>query len=362
MRWPLLGSEVDPDAPAARRIDVHTHLFPQSAVRALRADGVWFGTTVSLGADGSPVAVTGRRRMAFGSPRHLEPPEVRIARMRAMRVDTQVVSLLPPLFRYEIEPAPAIAAARAVNDELAGMQAGWPERYIGLATLPLQDVRAAVAELERAMTTLGLRGIAIGTHVDGRDWDDPELFPVLEAAATTGALIFCHPLNPRGPDLLKRYYAGNLLGNPWETTMAVAAFVFGGVLDRLPGLELVFAHGGGYAAAGAGRMDHGARVRPESRTAGHPPSDYLRRLYFDSLTHSPTALGALVETVGAGQVLLGSDYPADMGDEDPVGSIQACDRLSDDEKVAIGGGNLARMLGLPAPAAPGGAAAVGGGR
>jgi aminocarboxymuconate-semialdehyde decarboxylase len=357
----LLRSEADTAAPEARTIDVHTHLFPQSAVRALRADGDWFGSTVSLGADGSPVAVTGRRRMAFGSPRHLEAPARRVERMRAMRVDTQVVSLLPPLFRYEIAPGPAIAAARAVNDELAEMQDGWPERYIGLATLPLQDVRAAVVELERSMTTLGLRGIAIGSHVDGRDWDDAELFPVLEAAAEAGALVFCHPLNPRGPDLLKRYYAGNLLGNPWETTMAVAAFIFGGVLDRLPELKLCFAHGGGYACAGVGRMDHGARVRPETGTATQLPSGYLRRLYFDSLTHGATALGALVEVVGAGHVLLGSDYPADMGDDDPVGSIDACDRLTGDVKAAIAGGNLARLLGL-SPAASGGGTVAGGRR
>ena len=236
--------------------------------------------------------------------------------------------------------------ARMVNDETAAIVAEHPDRFAGLAFLPLQDADASVRELERGMRELGLIGAAVSTHVDGEDWDSERLFPVLQAANDLGALVFVHPASVRARGILPNYHLVNMIGNPLETTIAIGSIVFGGVLDRLDSLRLVFAHGGGYAAFAAGRFDHGATVRPESKGTLLPPADYLRRLYFDDLTHSALALRYLVDLVGIDQVVLGSDFPADMGYVDPVGWLETAPLLDAAEKAQILGGNLERLLGL----------------
>jgi aminocarboxymuconate-semialdehyde decarboxylase len=330
-------------------IDVHTHLIPQAAYRASRTGDSWHGTRFERGPNGVPVLLTGDERFPMGSADYWEGPEARLRDMDAARVDVQVLSLTPPLYRYRIPADHGIAAAREANDEIAEIVRGWPHRFVGLATLPLQDPRAALAELDRAMGSLGLAGVAVGTHVNGRDWDDPALSGVLEAAERAGALIFIHPAAGRTRDWLKAYYFGNLIGHAGETAHTVGALIFGGVLDRLPGLKIALAHGGGYATFAIGRFDHGYRVRPEAREhIQRPPSDYLRRLYFDSLVHSDAVLRYLVDVVGKTQVVLGSDYPADMGRRDPVAVVEQSASLTDEEKRLILGGNLAPLVGLPA--------------
>jgi aminocarboxymuconate-semialdehyde decarboxylase len=327
-------------------VDVHAHLFPRSAVLAANDNIPWYGAPTSVRPDGSVAVTTGSATVTVTSPLHLEPLERRIERMDALGIDVQVVSLLPPFFRYDIETAAAVGAARAVNDELAEMVASQPARFRGLATLPLQDSESAVAELERAIDDLGLSGVAIGTHVSGHDLNAPEFAPVFEAAAGLGAFVFVHSVAPRVGPALEPFYLGNLIGNPLEVTIAAASLIFGGVLDRHPKLIVCLAHAGGYAALAAGRLDRGHAVRPECATPLAAPSSYLQRLYVDCLTHDPAALRFLLDSFGPAHVVLGSDYPGDMGLDDPVGFVSTAIGLTDDERSAVLGGTAERLLGL----------------
>lgn len=324
-------------------IDVHAHLFPQSAVDAARTDDEWFGLRMSRNKKGSPVAELYGREFAFGSPAHLEPPARRVERMDAIGMDRQLVSVLPPLYQYGRDREQRALALRSVNDEIADMMQRFPRRFGGLAALPLPDIDASVEELERTRA-LGFEGIAIGTHVNGENWDSADLFPVLEAAHAHGSLVFIHPIFPRCGDAVRRHYLGNLIGNPFETTVALASLVLGGVLDRLPNLKLVLAHGGGYAGFGIGRIDHGREVRDEIDLPARVPSDYLRSTFVDTLTHSEAALRFLIDEYGPGQVVLGTDYPSDMGDSDPVGRLRSYKWLSDDDLAKVLGMNVLRLL------------------
>lgn len=324
--------------------DIHAHFLPAAALHAAEASRPWHGTLIETGPSGTPVFVTAGRRTAI-SQGFRQDPSRRLEAMDAAGVDLQAVSIAPALYRYYIDAGPARAAAREANDELRDWAAQWPDRYTGLATLPLQDVDASVAELERAVRDLGLAGVALGTHVHGENWDSPRLLPVLHAAESLGAVVFFHPMEPRVGAALGRYHLRNLIGNPYETTVAIAALIYGGVLDRVPALKAVFAHGGGFACANAGRFDHGYRVRPEAGvSAERLPSDYLKGLFYDCLTHSGQALRDLLDTVGTGQVVLGTDYPADMGLASPVAWIDGCEGLSPGDRHAVLRGNAARLL------------------
>lgn len=337
-----------PDTVARFAIDVHAHLFPQSAVHAERSGAEWFGSRFeAVDERDPPVVVTGNRRIALGNAAHRDPPEDRLRAMRARGVSMQVVSLLPPLFRYELPAQLGIAAARRVNDEIVEMTRSYPESFLGLATLPLQDVKAALGELERAMS-LGMAGISIGTHVAGVDLDDHQFRPLFQMASEHRAFVLCHPADPRHPGSLGEYYLSNVVGNPLETTLAFSRLVLGGVLDEAPDMRICFSHGGGYIPAASGRLDHAFKVRPETSGSRRPPSEYLRSVYFDCLTHDPVSLQELVRRVGADRVLLGSDYPADMGYDDPTASIRGAGLPAEDQE-AILWGNAARLFDLSPP-------------
>lgn len=327
-------------------VDVHAHLFPQSAVASERAGREWFGSTFDqVGNDVPPRVWTNGRCIDFGSAVHRETPLARLSRMDALGISRQVISLLPPLFRYELSTEVAVAAARSVNDEIAAMVREHPDRFSGLATLPLQDVDASLKEFQRSLA-LGLSGFAIGTHVAGVDLDDPRLRPIFLAASRARAFVLCHPVNPRAGACLGGHYLSNIVGNPLETTLAFTRLVLGGVLDEAPDMNLCLVHGGGYVATACGRLDHAYRVRPESRGSRRTPSHYLQSLYVDTLTHDTRTLRDLVDRFGMERVLLGSDYPADMGSQDPVGFLNSAD-LSADERQAIASGNAMRLLSLP---------------
>jgi aminocarboxymuconate-semialdehyde decarboxylase len=236
-----------------------------------------------------------------------------------------------------------------VNDEIASMMRHWPERFSGLATVPMQDVKAAVTELERAVSVLGLKGAMVDTQVNGLAWDEPSFAPLFKAAEELGAAIFFHPSSARvsrwqGP---RRYHLSNTIGNTVEDTVVFAALIFGGVLDRHPNLKAVMAHGGGNTCFGIGRMDRGWQVRPEARIyIQQPPSRYLRRLYYDCITWSEAALRFLIDTVGADRVVLGSDWPWDMGVESPGQWLNSMDSITLEEKELIFHRNVERLLGI----------------
>jgi aminocarboxymuconate-semialdehyde decarboxylase len=339
-------------------IDVHAHVFPRQAIKVSGTGTPWHGSLVEQDDSGAPITLTGSKRQVYGSALHYQPPEARIEQMDALGVDIQVLSVLPPLYRYELPTDVAVPAARDINDDIADLCQRWPSRFLGLATLPLQDTGAALAEIDRALDDLGLVGVEIGTYVGDRNLDDPELFPVFEALAARRAFVFCHPSHPRGGSTMKRYFLSNLIGNPWETAIAMASLMFGGPLDRLADLTVCFAHGGGFGAFDIGRLRHGWEVRQEPREHGTAsPNELIKRVYVDSLVHNPRAVKYLLDTVGPSNVLLGSDFPADMGPADPVGELVRSELLTDDEKQAVLRGNAERLLTslgrqVPAPTSP----------
>ena len=333
-----------PDRNAPRTIDIHTHVIPRRLAESAERGEARHGITFGRDTNGRITGSVGASTYAIAWPNPLETPEERVRAMDEMRVDVHVLSLSPLMHWYELDANAAIPMAREANDDVAEMVSTHPDRFAGLAYLPLQDPAAAIAELERCIGDYGFVGVMVGSHVNGLDWDADELFPVLSAARDLGALVFVHPSHGRANSFLTRYHLRNLIGNPFETTVAVASLIFGGVLDRLPDLDICFAHGGGYAALGVDRLDQGRQVRAEAQATSSLPSDYLRRLYYDTLVFSHRSLGNLIEVVGADRVLLGSDYPADMGEPRPVDFIESHHDLTDEERRLILGGNMERLL------------------
>lgn len=275
----------------------------------------------------------------------------RLADMDRMGVDLQVVSPAPFQYYYFAEPAVGAALARQVNDGMAELVAGHPDRFAALGTVPLQDAELAVHELRHAMSHLGLRGLEIGTNVNGLNLTDPRLGleRFFAAANELEAVLFLHPVGYTEASRLTNHYFNNVIGNPLETTVAASHLIFDGVVARYPRIKFLLAHGGGYLAHYWARMDHAWRARPDCRGAlEEPPSAALQRMYFDTVVFDPALLGRLIERYGAGHVLLGSDYPYDMGDDDPAGLVAAVAGLSPQARAQVLGGNAARLFGLTA--------------
>ncbi|WP_300613093.1 amidohydrolase family protein [Trebonia sp.] len=246
----------------------------------------------------------------------------RLADLDAMGVDIQLVGPMP-MHRYWAEPALAERLTTVINNAVAAHCADGAGRLYGLGTLPLQHPAIAVRELERAVTELGLKGVSVSTSVDGRELADKAFDPVWEAAAGLGAVVFIHPWGCSLGARLAANFLGNTFGQPAETALALSHLIFGGTLDRHPGLKLLAAHGGGFLPTYIGRSDHAWANRPDARGCAQTPSSYLRRIWYDALVYTPRALRHLIDAAGADKVVLGTDYPFDMGVTDPVERVRA---------------------------------------
>jgi aminocarboxymuconate-semialdehyde decarboxylase len=331
-----------------RTIDIHAHLVPRSAWQAAESRREWYGFRHEPG-DGIGSFVGGGKRIPFTSPKVRLTPEERLKDMDAQGVDVQVVSIHTPFFGYHLDPAQGLALAREVNDEIAAMARRWPRRFAGLATLPVQDVKAAIGELERAVSVLGLKGAELDTVVNGENWDEPKFLPLFKAAEAIGAVLFFHP-QPQHNFMMQRttrYGLFNSLGVIVEDAIVVAILIFGGVLDACPGLKVCVAHGGGPACFAMGRLDRGWQGTPvERRSIQQPPSSYQRRLYYDSVVGSEKALRFLLDEAGADRVVLGSDWPFVPWHPSPVAWVQGLKTLTQDEKEKILWRNLESLLKL----------------
>lgn len=325
-------------------IDVHAHYVPRSFLEAIEKEGAPYGASLRRDGGNPTILLAGR---PYGPiTRHYYETKPRLAEMDKAGVDMQVLSLNPPMV-YWADAGLGTRLARLYNDELAAAVAGRPDRLAGLATVPLQDVPAAVAELERAIRQLGLRGVYIGSNVCGKELDHPDLLPFFAQAEALRAPVFIHPIDVLGGERLGSYYLHNGLGNPFDTAVAAARLIFGGILDRFPRLQVCLAHAGGALPYLIGRLDRVYRVRKEAREKiRRPPTTYLRRLYYDTITHHGPALRYLVGLMGADRVALGSDYRFDMGLSDPAGPVRAVRQLSRTDRSAILGGVAARLLKL----------------
>ena len=275
--------------------------------------------------------------------------EVRLKHMDRMGIDVQAVSPSPNQTYYWTDPGMGAELARAVNERLAEIVAGRPDRFVALGTVPLQDAGLALAELDYAVKRLGLRGVEINPNVNGMDLTDARLGleKFFAKAQKLDVVVFMHPVGFTHGERLKDHYFNNVIGNPLETTVAASHLIFDGVMERHPKLKVVLPHAGGYLAHYWARMDHAHRARPDCRVSiRKKPSSYLEKFYFDTITFDPRMLAQLIERFGAGHVLLGTDYPYDMGMEDPVGFIRKVRRLSAAKRDRIMGGNAARLLGI----------------
>ncbi len=273
--------------------------------------------------------------------------EVRLKDMDRMGIDIQAVAPAPNQCIYWSDPDLGRELARMVNDRLAEIVATWPDRFVAMGSVPLQNADLAVAELERCVKQLGLRGVEILPNVNGMDLTDPRLNleKFFAKAQELDIVIFMHPLGYTQGERLRDHYFNNVIGNPLETTVAASHLIFDGVMERNPRLKIVLPHAGGYLAHYWARMDHAHRARPDCHTViRKAPSSYLKKFYFDTITFDSRMLRHLIDQYGPAHVLLGTDYPYDMGEEDPVGLIRSVPRLTRAEQDRIMGANAARLL------------------
>ena len=306
-----------------RTVDSHTHILTEEAMRLLARESPKVAPVLKHMNNGSVLEIDGKVAQQ-PHPREIWDVGQRLRDMDANDVDIQILSPTVFTFFYAQDAALTQACSILQNEQIALVIRQHPERFLGLGTVPMQAPEMAAGELRRAMTKLGLRGAMIGSHVNGRNLDDPALEPFWSTAAELGALIFIHPHQGAAAERLTSYYLKNLVGLPLETTIAAACLVFGGVLERYPELKICLSHGGGFAPYQAGRFQHGWEVRDEPKVHIHrPPDEALRRLFYDTILHSNSALEYLISSVGADHVMLGSDYPFDMGNLDCVARVRA---------------------------------------
>jgi len=334
------------DGPKSLVVDIHCHYSSRKAAELVKTSlkDKW-SPPLSYGNELSQRV--NEQQMADIQPK-MDLVAVRIQDMDVMGVDIQAVSPAPYQYYYGIDAEVGRDAARQINDDLAEIVAGHPDRFVAMGTVPLQNTEMAVAELQRCVKTLGMRGVEISTNVNGTELSDPRLTPFFAKAEELDTLIFIHPSGFTQPERFGGHYFMNLISHPLEATLAIGYMIFDGMLDRHPGLKICIAHGGGYAPAYAGRMDHGFHARDDCREhIASPPSSYLRKLYFDTMVFEPDQLGFLIDKYGSDRILLGTDYPYDMGEIDPNGLIDRVADLDDADRARIRGGNAAQLLKIP---------------
>ncbi|MFI7390363.1 amidohydrolase family protein [Streptomyces tendae] len=327
----------------APTVDVHAHiLLPEVEALVEGAPGLAEARALDARRNGPAALAVSGPMVRERFPR-LTDVTVRLAAMDAQGVDVQLVSPSPSHYHYWADETTAEKVCRLANEATAAHCAAAPDRLRGLGLAPLQHPALAVDALDHALAQ-GLLGVEISSHAPGRELSDAAYEPLWSRAEETGALLFLHPFGCTLDERLDRWYLSNTVGQPTENAVALSHLIFSGVLDRHPGLRLLAAHGGGYLPTHIGRSDHAWSARTDAGAGcAHPPSSYLKRLYFDSLVHGPGVLRELVRVAGVDRVLLGSDFPFDMGTEDPVGALRAAG-LPEADFHAVRGGNAADLL------------------
>lgn len=301
--------------------DLHAHCVPEALLTQL-ADGGRLGVTASWDGEKYRVAIGSRQPMPL--PANIFDVDNRLGVMDRAGVDVQVLSTWMGLSACELPVDLAPTFARAFNEAMAAVVADHPGRFLGLANLPMCDPPAAADELRHCVLELGMVGAEIATRPGQRDLDDPAFLPVWNAAEELDCVLVVHPLHSLAGRAVERHFLGNLVGNPAESTIAIGHLLFGGVVERHRRLRLCFVHGGGFAPYQIGRWDHAFRTNARGAAANLTalPSEWLRTMYFDTVVHSPEALNHLIAVVGPGQVVLGSDYPFEMGEPTPVDFVR----------------------------------------
>jgi aminocarboxymuconate-semialdehyde decarboxylase len=327
------------------KIDIHTHIIP-GKMPSWR-DKFGYGGFVNL-----EHYQPGCARMMVDGKFFREirdncwNPQTRMVECDQHGINVQVLSTVPIMFCYWAKAQHALDLARFLNDHIAGIVAEYPQQFIGLGTLPMQSPELAIKEMERCVRDLRLAGVEIGSHVNGWNLNDENLFPFFQAAEELGAAIFVHPWDMMGAERMSKYWLPWLVGMPAETSLAICSMIFGGVFERLPELRVAFAHGGGSFPATIGRIEHGFKVRPDLCAVDNNvnPRRYLGKFYLDSLVHDGRMLKYMIELIGAEKIALGSDYPFPLGEAQPGKLIESMEELSNAAKERLLSGTALEWL------------------
>jgi aminocarboxymuconate-semialdehyde decarboxylase len=331
--------------PKSLTLDIHSHVaIPQAAAFVAPHLDI---STIPLAHYSSAETKAVNAKQDADLKSKITESDARLAVLDAMGLDMQLVMPPPPQCYFTVPIEYAAPAIRMVNDGLAEWTARHPDRFVALGTVPLQDGAEAAKELERGMKTLGFKGVQVLTNVAGKELSDPAFAPFWKKAEELGALVVIHPNGFTEGKRLSRFYFNNVIGNPFETNLALHYLIFDGVLERHPNLKILAVHGGGYLAAYSGRIDHAWGARSDCQAdLPHPPTSYLRKVYFDTVVFTPHQLENLVKVFGADKIIMGTDYPFDMADFDPIEHVMSVDCFDDATRAAIVGGNAKRLLGL----------------
>ena len=328
----------------AMNVDVHAHYVPSGSLQMAARIGARHGLEVHQNDRGEAILLRDGKPFLTQAKAEFTDLDLRLSIMDQQGVDMQALSPAGSYFFYWLAAVDALEFARWLNDRLGDAVAKFSQRFVALASVPLQDPVRAAAELERVVSGLGFPGAEIASNINGRYLDDPALEPFWEAAQALDAVIFIHPNQVLGAERMKDYNLANLIGNPTDTSLAVAKLIFAGVLERFPRLKLLLAHAGGFLPYTLGRLDRGYAIQDsDKRKISKAPSDYVKLLYFDTITHSPMALDYLISHFGAERVLLGSDYPYDMGDPEPLTSLSSS-HLDPAQMQQVAGANACKLF------------------
>lgn len=302
------------------KIDMHSHIIPKEVVAFIRNEGYKYGAAIRVKEERE--WIEHQQGYVYPLLPHFYDEVQKLRDMDHMNIDFTVLSPAPPMFMYWIDSAVAARFARLVNQGTSDFVSADTQHFLGFATIPMQDPMTAIKELEYAGKLPGLCGVEIGTTIEGKSLDHPSFEPFFTLCEELNWPVFLHPYYVGDKAGLSKYYLTNLMGNPLDTAFGAASLIFGGVLDRHPKLRVLLAHGGGYLPYQIGRLDHGYSVRQESKTCAEKPSAYLQRFFYDCITFNTQALAFLLQLIGPDRVVLGTDYPFDMAELNPIGRLQ----------------------------------------
>ncbi|RXT14010.1 amidohydrolase [Ammoniphilus sp. CFH 90114] len=328
------------------RVDFHTHIIPENFSELTKHfQGEKWPLLQRTCACGANIMVAGKVFREVTD--QVWSPEKRIQDMEREGVDIQVLSPIPVTFSYWAPAEEAELMSRIQNDFIAETVRQYPTKFIGLGTVPMQDGTAAIREMDRCIHELGLKGIEIGTNVNGNNLDDPSFLEFFEMAEKWQVPLFIHPWETLGKERMPRHNLMYTVGMPSETALAGASLILGGVMDKFPNLKICFAHGGGSLPYIIHRLDQGWKVWPHLRLIQQPPSFYAKKFYFDSLVNDPVNVRYLVDNFGYDRVIMGSDYPFLLREIPPGTVIDDTLGVTEDQKLAMLGGNALRFLNIP---------------
>jgi aminocarboxymuconate-semialdehyde decarboxylase len=331
------------------KIDIHTHIIPEHLPRWSEKFG--YGGFIHLEHHRPCCARMMKDDEFFREIQdNCWDPAVRMKECDHHHIDIQVLSTIPVLFSYWAKPKDCLDVSRFLNDHIASIVERYPQRFVGLGTIPMHATDMAIREIERCQK-IGLKGIEIGSNINDINLNEPQFFPIYEAAEELGMAVFVHPWNMMGTKQMDKYWLPWLVGMPAETSRAICSMIFGGVFERYKNLKVAFAHGGGSFPSTIGRVEQGFKVRPDLTALDNDvnPRDYLGKFYVDSLIHDASFLKFVIDLIGEDRVMIGSDYPFPLG-EDVPGEIITELKVSRAVKDKLNYKNALEWLGMEEPA------------